>query len=121
MPSSRTALHRQQGLSILSLFAVMAILGFLVLVGLRAVPAWTEYMAIKKMAFQIESSGVREPLEARRRWDERAPLEYIETIKGADLRITRVARGLKLDFDYDRRIHLVGNAYLVFTFASDLN
>ena len=109
---------QQRGLSLISLVVIMAVLGSVGLIVMRSVPGWSEYSSIKKAAQRLESEGITDPAEVRRKWDERAPLEYITTLSGQALRIQRVSGGVKIDFDYEKRIPLIGNATLVYEFSS---
>lgn len=110
--------QNQRGLTLISLVVVMAILGIVGLIAMRSIPAWTEYSAIKKAVNQLENSGITDPSEARKKFDDRASLEYITTLMGKDLKVTKTTRGVKIDFDYEKRIPLFSNAYLVFEFSS---
>lgn len=108
----------QQGLTLMSLIVVMALLGTAALITMRAVPAFSEHAAIKKAVAQLETSGMTDPMEVRRKFDDRASLEYITTLSGRDLRIMKTGRGVKIDYDYEKRIPLFANASLVFEFSS---
>ena len=119
MTLRRSMKNSQKGLSIISLFVIIAILGAVFLVGMQSVPAWSEYMSIKKAVKQLEDSGVSDPSEIRKKWDERATLEYITTLTGRDLQIVKTGRGVKINFEYEKRIPLVANAFLVYEFSSE--
>lgn len=109
----------QRGLTLISLVLVMVILGVVGLIAMRSVPAWSENSAIKKAVAQIESSGINDQAEARRKFDERATLEYITAITGRDLKVTKSSSGVKIDYEYEKRIPLVANAFLVFDFSNN--
>ena len=119
MTLRRSMKNSQKGLSIISLFVIIAILGAVFLVGMQSVPAWSEYMSIKKAVKQLEDSGVSDPSEIRKKWDERATLEYITTLTGRDLQIVKTGKGVKINFEYEKRIPLVANAFLVYEFSSE--
>lgn len=112
------ARSKQRGLGLLSLAVGMAVLGVVGLTAMRAFPAFTEHSAIKKAVAQIEASGATDPTEVRKKFDDRAALEYITTLGGRDLKITKTGRGVKIDYEYEKRIPLVSNAFLVFEFSS---
>ena len=100
-------MYRQRGLSLIGVLFIGAILGFLFLVGLRVVPAVTEYLAIKRAISSVasEASGEATVSELRRSFD-----------KGADLDITKVGGKVAITADYSRKIPLVANVSLLIDF-----
>ena len=119
--SSNSLKNKQLGLSLIKLFLVLALLGTAGILALRSVPSWVEFSSIKKGVDRLESEGLTDVTEIRRKWDERAPLEYITSLAGFDLNIKKTSKGAKINFDYEKRIPLFGNAYLVFEFTNDTN
>lgn len=111
----------QRGLTLISLVVVMAFLGTVGVIAMRAFPAFTEHSAIKKAVAQLEASGMTDPVEVRRKFDDRATLEYITTLGGRDLKVSKTGRGVKIDYEYEKRIPLFANASLVFEFSSATN
>lgn len=113
---STTTFRRQWGMSLLGLIFVLAIAGFLALVGFRAVPAWVEFMGIKKICADLSVSSAS-PADVRKDFDRRAGVEYVDALKGSDLVISKNGERWDIAFAYEKRIPLVGNTSLVFDFA----
>ena len=111
-------MYRQRGLSLIGVLFIGAILGFLFLVGLRVVPAVTEYLAIKRAISSVasEASGEATVSELRRSFDKRADVEDIRSVQGADLDITKVGGKVAITADYSLKIPLVANVSLLIDF-----
>lgn len=111
-------MNKQRGLSLIGVLLIGAILGFLFLVGLRTVPAVTEYLAIKRAitAVATEAGGESSVTELRRGFDKRANVEDIRTVQGADLDITKVGGKVEIAVQYTRKIPLVANVSLLIDF-----
>ena len=111
-------MYKQRGLSLIGVLLIGAILGFLFLVGLRVVPAVTEYMAVQRAiaAVATEAGGEATVSELRRNFDKRAYIDDIKSIQGADLDITKVGGKVEITAEYARKIPLVANVSLLIDF-----
>lgn len=110
---------KQRGISLIALFLIMAVLGAIGLIAMRSLPGWSEYYSIKKGIQRLETEGITDASEIRKKWDERAPLEYITTLTGQELKIQKVTSGVKITFNYEKRVPLVGNTVLVYEFTNE--
>jgi len=106
----------QRGVSILGLLITLAILGGLVVLGMKIVPSIAEYSSIKKAVELAKASGstVR---EIQISFDKQADTSYITSIAGKDLEITRNGDKMDVAFAYQKKIPLVGPASLVIDYA----
>ncbi len=115
---ARTAARRktQQGISLVGLIFVLAILGFLGVLGLKIVPTYVEYRAISNGIKLAKASGstVREIQAA---FDKNASVTYIDTLKGKDLLISAESGEIEVSFAYEKRIPLVGPASLLIDYS----
>lgn len=113
-------MNKQRGLSLIGVLFVGAILGFLFLVGLRVVPAMTEYLAIKRAISAVaeEASGESSVSDLRRDFDKRAYVEDVKSVQGADLDITKVNGEIEITAEYSRKIPLVANVSLLLEFEA---
>ena len=113
-------MRKQAGLSLIGTLIVGGLLAFLFLIGLRAVPAYTEYMAIKKdIANVVHDSDANTSIsDMRRDFDKRADIDEIQTIRGADLNIAKSGGAAVISVDYERRIPLFANISLVISFSA---
>ncbi|MCK9514838.1 MAG: DUF4845 domain-containing protein [Ottowia sp.] len=113
--------HRaQRGITFLGLLFFGIILALLVIVGARVVPTVTEYMSITKAVKKAAQDGDTVP-SVRAAFDRTASVDYIDSISGKDLEITKIDGKVIVRFAYDKEIPLFGPAYLLIKYrgASD--
>lgn len=105
--------RRQQGITLIGLIFVGAILACVILVGAQVLPTLIEYQAITKGAKKAAQEGGTVQ-QIRASFDRAATIDQITSITAKDLEITKDSDGEPVvSFAYDREIHLVGPAYLV--------
>ena len=103
----------QQGITLIGLIFIGAILACVILVGAQVLPTVIEYQAISKAAKKAAQEG-GSVQQIRNAFDRSATIEQITSIKPSDLEITKGTDGNPVvSFAYDRELHLVGPAYLV--------
>lgn len=102
----------QRGISFIGLLFVGVVLAFLAIVGARVTPTFTEYMAITKAVKKAASDGDTVPA-VRASFDRTAAVDYIDSISGKDLEVTKVNDKVVVNFAYDKEIPLFGPAYLL--------
>ena len=102
----------QRGISFFGLLILGIVLALLAIVGARVVPTATEYMAINKAAKKAAAEGGTVP-EIRAAFDRSAAVDYISTLTGKDLDITKDGDKVVVSFAYDKEIPLAGPAYLL--------
>jgi Tfp pilus assembly protein PilE len=107
---------RQDGLTLVGLIFLLAILSCVALLGLKIVPAYAEYRAVLNAvrSAKASSSTVR---EAQQAFDRSASTAYIDSISGKDLIISKETGELEISFAYEKKIPLVAQASLLFDFA----
>jgi type II secretory pathway pseudopilin PulG len=112
----RIAPHKQQGISLVGLIFVLAILGFVGVLGLKIVPTYIEYRAISNGIKQAKAAGttVRAIQDA---FNQNASVTYIESISGKDLIIGAENGEIEVSFAYEKRIPLMGPASLVLDYT----
>lgn len=110
----------QQGLSLIGLLIVGALLAFVLLVGFRSVPAINEYLAVKRLVKVVaeEGDGGASLTEIRRSFDRRAHIDDISTVVGADLDIYKQGGKVVVDIEYERKVPIAGNVSLLFDFSA---
>ena len=103
----------QQGITLIGLIFIGAILACVILVGAQVLPTYIEYQAISKGAKKAAQEG-GSVQQIRSAFDRSATIDQITSIKGSDLEITKGNDGNPVvSFAYDRELHLVGPAFLV--------
>jgi hypothetical protein len=102
----------QRGISFLGLLFLGVVLAFLGIVVARVVPTASEYMSIQKAVKKAAADGTTVP-EIRASFDRTASVDYIDTIQGKDLEVTKQGDKVVVRFAYDKEIPLFGPAYLL--------
>lgn len=111
----------QRGVSPVSVLVVGGIAAFLLILAMRAIPAWNEYFSVKRVINDIAANANPQTAtvsELRRQFDMRSSVDDISTIKGADLQFSKQGGKVVIAVTYERRIPLVANAFIVFEFAA---
>lgn len=105
---------KQQGITLIGLMFIGAILACVILVGAQVLPTVIEYQAVHKAAKRAAEDGGDTVASIRAAFDRQANIDAIKSIAGRDLEITKGGDGTPIvSFEYDRELHLFGPAYLV--------
>jgi type II secretory pathway pseudopilin PulG len=105
--------QRQDGVSLVGLILVLAVLGFIAVLALKILPTYTEYRAVKNAIVAARAAGGNSAPDIRKAFDASATTGYITAINGSDLIIDRTGDGLDVSFAYEKKIPLVGPASLL--------
>jgi|GEM_PF-1004003 len=120
-------MHKQHGLS-MWVFFTWCILGvFIAWLGYQLVPAYTEYNAIMRTVRTITLDSQTNPESPefssipaiRERFAKSANVGYITSLKAENLKIEKEGGRVIVYFSYEKRVKLVGNAYLVLDFTGN--
>ncbi|MYN28673.1 DUF4845 domain-containing protein [Duganella levis] len=103
---------RQQGISLVGLIVVLAALGFVLMLGLKIVPTYMEYRAIKNAIATAKATGGG-VIEIQKSFDASATASYISSISSRDLIIEKNNGETDISFAYEKKIPLVGPASLL--------
>lgn len=107
---------RQQGVTLVGLIFMLAIVAGIALLGLKIVPTVTEYMAVNKAIGKAKADGDT-PAAIRNSFDKQADVAYITSITGKDLEVYNGGNGFEVSFAYDKKIPLFGPASLLIEYA----
>ncbi|NHZ88904.1 DUF4845 domain-containing protein [Massilia sp. CCM 8733] len=109
-------LAKQQGVSLVGLIFVLAIIMFLAMFAMKVFPTFLEYRSVKEgvMAAKKTDGTVREIQLA---FDKHADINRIDSIKGTDLIITKDTGETQVAFDYTARIPLITNVTLLIDYS----
>ena len=105
-------MKKQQGMTFLGLVIVIAAVVFLAMIGMKMVPAYMEFMGVKRVLNHIASEpnfndmGKKEIMDA---FDKGANVGYITTVKGADLIVEKGTTGNIVSVDYQVVNPIVAN------------
>jgi len=111
-------MKRQAGVSLIGMLIVASFAAFLLLLGFRSVPAYSEYFAIKKILNAVagEASNDTTVAQLRKSFEKRAYIDYVESVGPADLVVTKEGGKVVLSVEYERRVPVVANISLLFAF-----
>lgn len=100
---------RQRGFGLIGLLATGAVLGAVLVMGLRSVPAITEYLAVQRIVAVLAAEGDtgRSDADLRTSFDRRAPIDEVVSVSGADLQIRRDGGRTVVQVDYIRVVPMV--------------
>ena len=107
----------QRGVALSSLLFWGVIVVLISVLGMKVGPEYLEYYKIIKSVKSIssESSGKTVP-EIRAAFDKYADVNYLATIKGTDLDISKEDNNIVIAFSYEKRIPLFFNVSLLIDF-----
>ncbi|MET0320849.1 MAG: DUF4845 domain-containing protein, partial [Duganella sp.] len=77
--------QRQDGVSLVGLILVLAVLGFIAVLALKILPTYTEYRAVKNAIVSAKAAGGNSAPDIRKAFDASATTGYITAINGSDL------------------------------------
>jgi hypothetical protein len=106
----------QRGISLTGLIFVVAIVGLVGVFGMRIVPTFLEYKAIKNSIGVAKASG-GSVQEMRTSFDRNADVAYITSIAGRDLQFNRDNGVVEISFAYEKRLPIAGNVSLVIDYS----
>lgn len=114
-------MKRQRGMTLIGLLLTGVGLAGVFLLGMKTVPAVTEYTAVKRVIAAVASNA--DPKEAtvqalRRDFDTRASIDDIKSVRGSDLTITKRAGKVEVSVAYARKIPVVANVSLLIDFEA---
>jgi hypothetical protein len=113
--------HRQQrGVTLVGMLLWGIIIVFLALLAMKLIPAYTEYLEIKRILKDIGSEeGVNgmSNAEIRERFSKRAMIDNISSISASDLRIGRGNGRTLITAEYTFQTPLVANVSLLADFS----
>lgn len=110
-------MRSQRGLSLYALMFGGIALGLLLVLGVKMVPAFTEYFGLKSVVGTLVQTQAGAPLsDIRAAFEKRALIENISSVKADDLDIVQDKDGTTISVAYDKEVPLVANVGLLFHF-----
>ena len=111
--------RRQRGLSLIGLIVLGVVIVFGALLVLKVFPTVTEYLAVKRAVVKARNDG-GDPASIRSSFERAAAIDDISSINAKDLQITRRPNGeYAVSFAYEKRIPLVGPAWLLLDYRGE--
>lgn len=111
-------IKRQRGVSLTGLMMGCVVLVLVAVLAMKVSPAYIEYASIKKAVSAIgaEMRGGT-VADVRKAFDKRAQVDRIESIKGADLDVSKDGADIVVSFAYPKKVPLSGNISILIDFA----
>jgi len=110
---------RQAGVSILALIAILIAVSVLALFGMKVIPSFLEFRAargaIQAIAQELPNAA---PGEIRRAFENRSNIDDINSIKPADLEISKDGNQAVISFAYRKEIPLFKNVGLYINYEA---
>jgi len=112
--------QRQRGLTMTGFLFTAIVAVAVVMIGFRMLPPYIEYFTVKKiMAKTLDDSKQGFSLyQFRRDFDLKASADYIDSVKGSDIEVTKEGNNLVATASWTRTLHLVGNVSLLLEFEA---
>jgi len=117
----RSGRNRQRGIGFIGIIFIFVVVGAVTLLGLKLVPAYLEYMSIKKVISTMASTEeVRAGTvtEIRKSFDRRASIDNINVITGQDLEISKEGGETVVQAIYQQKVVLFTGYTLLIDFAA---
>ena len=109
--------NRQHGLSLVGFLFGIIIVALLAVVGMKVVPTVVEYTAIKKAIVNAKNAGTTVK-EIQDSFERQRETNYIESVTGKDLEITKTGDGWDVGVSYQKKIGLIGPASLLIDYEA---
>ncbi|HTS22847.1 MAG TPA: DUF4845 domain-containing protein [Casimicrobiaceae bacterium] len=110
----------QAGLSIVGFIFVAVIVLTIAMIGFRVLPSYIEYFSVEKTLRQtLQNSRDNVTLaEFRKDFDLKASADYIDSVRGTDVDLTRDGTELVASASWTNTLHLIGNVSLLLEFEA---
>lgn len=115
----KNIVKKQQGMTFIGLVLVIAAVIFLAVIGMKVVPAYMEFMTVKKAVKRIADDPAFNTMSKKdisKAFDKTASVDYITVIKGSDLVIEKNQTGNVVSAVYQVNIPIVANASVLLDF-----
>ncbi|HZP13034.1 MAG TPA: DUF4845 domain-containing protein [Nevskiaceae bacterium] len=114
---------RQKGIGLFGFLALMFLIGFFALVTMKVLPLYLNQMKVSRAVHQVAQDPDNADKDQRylydrlqRRWD----VEDTKILDVKDVNIVKLKDGRRaLTYDYDARVNLFYNVYVVVNFKSE--
>jgi hypothetical protein len=111
--------NNQSGVSLMALMAVLILVAVVALFAMKVIPSFLEFRAAKGAieAIAREKQGAT-PGDVRRAFENRSTIDDINSVKPADLEITKDGNALVISFAYRKEVPLFKNVGLYIDYTA---
>ncbi len=116
----RNNYKKQNGVTLLGLMLVSVVVIVFALVGMKVVPAYMEFLSVKKVLSTMKQEPLAEmsDKDIRTSFDKRASIAYISVVKGSDLIIEKNGDKKELVMEYQVIKPIAGNISVLIDFST---
>ena len=109
--------RHQRGLTIFGFLFVAAVVVTIALVSFRIMPAYVEYLSVKKaLETSLDDSPTGNLQEVRRAFERKLSAGYIESVRASDVVVSRDGNAIVASVSWQRILHMIGNASILLEF-----
>lgn len=101
------SMKQQRGVSLFGLITMLILVGFVGLLAAQIAPTYSEYRSICKAIETAKANGTT-AREIQQAFNKAADVNYIESLKAADLEIVKENGVFEVSFQYEKKIHVAG-------------
>jgi Tfp pilus assembly protein PilE len=115
-------IHRQRGMSIISLIIGIAVVGFLAVIAMRLLPIYLDDNSIKS-SMEAVASEVQPNAsinEVRKRLNKNLEINSVSIVKGADFELIKDGETNILYVEYEARTAFIANIEFAVTFEHEV-
>lgn len=114
--------HRQRGLGMFGLMAIVGVVGLAFKIGFALFPVYMNEMKLNKAVTRVAGSApeTATPSEIRKLLQPTWDIDDIVTIMPADVKVKKTATGRALGYDYESRVPVFANVFLVVVFSNEV-
>ena len=105
-------MRKQRGVSLIGSMVVLALLGIVGLSAAKLMPAYMEYLSVKKIFSQMASTGSLNAMSVRDirfDYEKRNAIEDIKNVRGEDLEISKAGGETVLSASWSVKVPMAGN------------
>tara|TARA_R110000850_G_scaffold265250_5_gene394758 strand:- start:31855 stop:32241 length:387 start_codon:yes stop_codon:yes gene_type:complete len=114
------SIKRQRGLGWFGLLFVFGTIAFFALIAIKVGPLYLNHGTIVRVVKTVaKDSGSAEVGEIRRSLERRWDIDYISQIDDKDIKVKRTPKGRALAYDYEARVNLFYNVFVVVHFKGE--
>jgi hypothetical protein len=113
-------MKKQQGMTLISLILIGALVIGVAIVAIKTAPSVVEYFSILKVIKAIDASGELKGssvADIRKSFDKRVYIDDVKSISGADLDISKDGNDIVIAFEYAKKIPIAGNVSLCIDYS----
>jgi hypothetical protein len=104
--------QRQQGLTLLSIAFILALIAFFVLLFLKIVPIYIDHSKVINALAALEQATdiqTKSEHEVRQSLDKRFSMNYVYDVTQDDIKVTKHGNYLKVQIEYETIVNMFGN------------